>query len=149
MVGYGSELINAKKLALNLGIEESVQFLGKRGWLEVQEIISRGQVFLFTSLRESFGAQILEAAAIGIPVVFLENGGASDWLRKYDWLGVDIGKPQETIENLATKILSVLEMPDSEWYQISNNLKMFAKSNTVENKNLEIQKMYNEIIHFS
>jgi N-acetyl-alpha-D-glucosaminyl L-malate synthase BshA len=67
MVGDGPERRNAEELARELGITDSIRFLGKQDAIE--EILSIADLFLMPSGSESFGLAALEAMACKVPVV--------------------------------------------------------------------------------
>lgn len=73
MVGDGPERSNAEELARQLGIANSVRFLGKQDAIE--EILSVSDLFLMPSSSESFGLAALEAMACRVPVVSSNIGG--------------------------------------------------------------------------
>jgi glycosyltransferase involved in cell wall biosynthesis len=73
MVGDGPERRNAEELARELGITDSIRFLGKQDAIE--EILSIADLFLMPSGSESFGLAALEAMACKVPVVYSNNGG--------------------------------------------------------------------------
>ncbi len=49
-------------------------------WLEVREAYLTHDALLFTSLRDTFGSQILEAMSLGLPVIALNLSGAQDFI---------------------------------------------------------------------
>lgn len=61
-----------------LGIAEHVQLLGRVSWDDVRKLYDSASVLLFTSLRESFGSQFLEALGRGLPAIALDLGGIAD-----------------------------------------------------------------------
>ena len=73
MVGDGPERSNAEELARDLGIANSVRFLGKQD--AVEEILSVSDLFLMPSSSESFGLAALEAMACQVPVISSNIGG--------------------------------------------------------------------------
>ena len=73
MVGDGPERARAAERADQLGVRESVMFLGKHA--SVDELLSCADLFLLTSENESFGLAALEAIACGAPVVASRVGG--------------------------------------------------------------------------
>jgi glycosyltransferase involved in cell wall biosynthesis len=75
MVGDGPTLKAVRQYALKMGIDEAVEFTGALPWAEVQELYRCADVFLFTSVREAFGAQVLEASAKGLPTVAIKQLG--------------------------------------------------------------------------
>ena len=73
MVGDGPERMNAELLVSELGIEESVIFLGNSN--EVVKILCYTDVFLLPSETESFGLAALEAMAASSAVISTNTGG--------------------------------------------------------------------------
>ncbi len=73
LVGDGPDRSNVEQLSRDLGIQESVRFLGKQD--PIQEILSISDLFLLTSGSESFGLAPLEAMACNVPVVCSDIGG--------------------------------------------------------------------------
>lgn len=66
-------------LARSLGIEDHVSFLGHRD--DVQDLISAMDVFVLPSLHEGVPMVLLEALALGTPVVASRVGGIPEVLR--------------------------------------------------------------------
>ncbi len=60
-----------QSLAREIGIDQSVQFLGSRS--DVPELLQAGDVFVFPSLYEGFPGAVLEAEAAGLPCVISDS----------------------------------------------------------------------------
>jgi N-acetyl-alpha-D-glucosaminyl L-malate synthase BshA len=73
LVGDGPDLPRARVKVEELGISDSVVFLGE--YTPVQELLSCSDLFLLPSGSESFGLAALEAMACGSPVVASRVGG--------------------------------------------------------------------------
>lgn len=73
MVGDGPERQKAEALTKEMGLEQSVIFLGRQRHFE--SILQASDIFLLPSETESFGLAALEAMACGIPVVASDVGG--------------------------------------------------------------------------
>ena len=61
-----------------LGLAEDVQLLGYVPWADIKHLYDSATVFLFTSLRETFGAPFLEALGRGLPAVAVDLHGIAD-----------------------------------------------------------------------
>jgi N-acetyl-alpha-D-glucosaminyl L-malate synthase BshA len=73
MVGDGQQWCEANKLAIQLGIQDSVKFLGTINAIE--HILPIADMFIINSVKESFGLAVLEAAACGVPALVTDAGG--------------------------------------------------------------------------
>lgn len=65
-----------KDLAVKLGIEDHVHFLGYRG--DISDICNCSDVFVFMSLQEGLPVALMEAMACGLPVICTEIRGNVD-----------------------------------------------------------------------
>jgi glycosyltransferase involved in cell wall biosynthesis len=92
-------------------IKDQVNWLGQISWDEVKKEYEKAHLMLFTSLRESSGAQLYEAMGTGLPIVTLNHHGARDMLPDDAAIKVQIGHPAETLRNLASAIRSLAANP--------------------------------------
>ncbi len=61
-------------------LQDRVELLGPIRHKDVLSVLSRGQIFMNTSLTEAFGIAILEAACAGLYVVSTRVGGVPEIL---------------------------------------------------------------------
>lgn len=73
--GHGPERMRLEKLAAQLGIADRVSFLGALTRQQVAEELARAQALVHPSRYETFGVAIVEALAMGRPVVATRCGG--------------------------------------------------------------------------
>ncbi len=73
--GYGEEKASLVELAKTLNVEEQVVFLGQLTREQVKEEISSADAFVLSSEYETFGVVLIEALALGKPVVATKCGG--------------------------------------------------------------------------
>lgn len=76
LVGDGPERQNLEDLAVQLGVAESVMFLGARD--DVREMLGESDVFALPSAGEACSFAVLEAMAAGCPVVMTDTGAARE-----------------------------------------------------------------------
>jgi N-acetyl-alpha-D-glucosaminyl L-malate synthase BshA len=76
MAGDGPERGPAEILAMEMGVQEHVTFLGKQDHIE--RLIPQTHVLLLPSELESFGLAALEAMACGVPAIATRTGGVSE-----------------------------------------------------------------------
>lgn len=78
IVGDGIDLANLKVLASELGIEKQTKFLGRVMPPELIEIYRAGKMFVTASETETQGIVLIEAAAVGLPLVAVDAGAVSE-----------------------------------------------------------------------
>lgn len=73
LVGEGPELSTAREMTHQLGLTDSVKYLGNQD--EVASVFAAADLFLLPSEKESFGLVALEAMSCGVPVIGSRAGG--------------------------------------------------------------------------
>jgi len=91
IIGEGDERIALERLVQQLNIENHVSFLGMVDHLELPSILGNHDVYVQPSIKdqvtqqeETFGIAILEAAAVGLPVIVTATGGIPEVVGKHD-----------------------------------------------------------------
>jgi glycosyltransferase involved in cell wall biosynthesis len=77
VAGGGGEARRWRFLVQKMGLQDRVQFLGDLDPVWMQREFQRADIFLFTSIRDSFGTVVLEAMTHGLPVVALDIHGVA------------------------------------------------------------------------
>jgi len=106
LVGAGPEELALRRLAEREGLAKHVTLLGARE--DVAEVIASSDLFVLPSLNEGLSQALLEAVALGIPVVATDVGGIPDVVAsgRTGWC-VPPGQPAE----LANAIQQALNSP--------------------------------------
>jgi glycosyltransferase involved in cell wall biosynthesis len=78
VVGDGPEREKLIQLSEELGISGRVTFIGKVARTDVWNHYKQAGVFLFPSVKESGGAVVLEAMALGLPCIAADWGGPAE-----------------------------------------------------------------------
>ncbi len=122
MVGDGPERGPAESLALELGLESHVTFLGKQDHIE--RLLPLADVLLLPSQLESFGLAALEGMACGVPAVATRVGGVAELITD----GVDgfLETPGD-VAGQAARVTALLS-DESLW----SHLSQAARSTAVE-----------------
>ena len=106
LIGDGESAEALRSLATRLGVSGNIRFLGWRP--DVAEIISVVDIFVFPSLNEGMGRAVVEAMALGKPVVASRVGGIIDIVRDGE-NGLLV--PPADSDELAAAIKSLLSDP--------------------------------------
>ena len=78
IVGGGKELENLQFSIQRLGLGNVVMLLGSKSSAEVIEEVSKADIYLSSSLSEGISNAVLEAMALGIPIVSTNVGGMNE-----------------------------------------------------------------------
>lgn len=114
VIGDGPLRPSLEEEAIQLGIADSVQFLGVRPNSEVLRWISRAAVKVVPSVTasdgdmEGFGIVNIEAGAQGVPVIGFDSGGISEAV-KNGHSGLLV--PERDVDGLAASITNLLGDP--------------------------------------
>lgn len=111
LVGDGDLREEIQRRALSLGIRDRIDFAGWQDHSGVQKILGASRALVLASFGEGLPVVIMEAMAMGRPIVSTDVGGIAELVVDGDtgWL-VPPGNP----ERLAEAMRSVLEAPDAE-----------------------------------
>jgi glycosyltransferase involved in cell wall biosynthesis len=93
-----------QNLAGSLGVAGRVSFLGKVPYLKMPGLYRSADALIFTSLRDSFGSQVLEAMASGLPIIGLDHHGVHEFVPNEAGVKVPVANPEETVSALANAI---------------------------------------------
>lgn len=111
VVGDGPMMAMLPSLIQQYGLEGRVTCLGTLPWSEVRHAYLTHDAFMFTSLRDSFAAQFLEAMATGLPIITLNHQGARDFIPAAAGLKVPVTTPEATIAALARAVEHFYDNP--------------------------------------
>jgi phosphatidylinositol alpha-1,6-mannosyltransferase len=116
-VGVGPHLQYIHKRAVQLGVLESISFVGRVQYQELPRFISVGEIFAMPSRSrlaglevEGLGIVYLEASACALPVVGGLSGGAPDALIEGETGFAVDGRNPDEVANAVTKLLSNPEL---------------------------------------
>ena len=117
LVGDGNLREKLLMRAKKLGITESVIFLGYKK--DIKPLLSIMDIFVFPSLTEGFGMALLEAMAMGVPIIASKVGGIPEIIKEGE-TGVLV-KPKSSSE-IAEAIIKLLSEKE-----ISHRMKARSK----------------------
>ena len=133
LVGEGEALEKFKGLAHQLGIQNLVRFVGKRG---IAEALTMGRLMVLPSRNESFPYVVLETIAAGTPIIASNVGGIGEILP------ASMMVPANDIHALATKLSLSLRDKSLKSKELANAAKsQFAAGAMVE----KITTFYSEV----
>lgn len=115
-----------KALAESLGIADRISWWP---WTHYRDTLSHydwAEAFVFTSLRDTSGTGLVEAAAAGAPIIGVNHQGASDLVCSGAGIPISVGSPRETIDEIRMAIERLATSPDL-WLQMSRQSQEVAR----------------------
>lgn len=104
MAGDGPLKQRIERRMKELDLGENVRLLGAVPFTGMERFYATGDVFLFSSLRETSGTVLLEAMAHELPVVSLDQHGAKDIVSQESGIKVPINDARQVVMDLATAL---------------------------------------------
>ena len=122
LVGSGLSVSNVNQMIADRHLEGRVHWAGVRlPWMDVRKAYSTHDALLFTSLRDSFGSQNLEAMCLGLPIIALNLSGVRDFVPESAALKINVEQStQDTVRNLVAAIDLFATLPVERRNQMSD-----------------------------
>jgi glycosyltransferase involved in cell wall biosynthesis len=145
IAGDGKMRREWESYAKHLNLGGRVEFLGQFPWNETSRLYQIADAFLFTSLRDSFGTQVLEAMAHGLPILTLDHQGVGTFLPPETGIRVPVTSPRETVAELARGIRRLASCPE-ERLKMGEAARAYARTQTWEMRAERISNVYHEVL---
>ena len=107
IIGDGPKKRALQQLAEHLGISEKVRFSGALPHAEVLETLRTTDVFLQPSFRDPPASSVMEAMAMGTPVVCLDSGGPAWQVTAETGIKVAVSTRERTVSGLAQALIDL------------------------------------------
>jgi glycosyltransferase involved in cell wall biosynthesis len=147
IVGNGLDEATVRGMISERGLSDRVHWAGRRlTWEEVRAAYLEHDVLLFTSLRETSGVQLLEAMALGLPIIALDLHGARDVVPDEAGIKVPVTTPAEVVCGLAAAIDRFASMSVEQKNAMSQAGWDFAKKSTWTSRALKAEALYTELV---
>jgi glycosyltransferase involved in cell wall biosynthesis len=152
IVGAGDAVENYKKLAIKLGVENNVKFIGEKFGEKLANEYRDASVLVLPSVTESesFGIVLIEALACGTPVVASNIGGMPQVIHSTGGgLLVEAGNEEKLAEAICAITTDKTLRNKLAEAGLHNVKRLYTWESTVQNFNKVITqiKPYNQIVH--
>jgi glycosyltransferase involved in cell wall biosynthesis len=135
-----------RRLVSDLRIEKETIFLGPLRKEEVHDHYRRADIFAFPTLAETSGNVILEAMAMGLPVISTNYGGPSEIIDAGSGVLIDPDSPEQFIEEMC-QALEILIRDKSVRQKIGAKARDRALGDFAwSKKGALIQKIYERLV---
>lgn len=143
LVGDGSQRGKFEDLTHQLDISDHVIFHSHQPRNEVISLLNKSDIFLLPSVEEAFGMVLLEAQAVGLPIVATRTGGIPEAVNKSDSA---ILVPAKDSDAIVSALRTLLESPD-EWEEIGTAGRKYVEQNfDINHLNSRLVSIYENIL---
>ncbi|KAJ3560939.1 hypothetical protein NP233_g10511 [Leucocoprinus birnbaumii] len=140
--GDGPKLIDLLQMREKHLLQDRIELLGAVRHSDVLSVLSRGSIFMNTSLTESFGIAILEAACAGLYVVSTRVGGVPEILPQ-DL--ISFAEPEaDDVFRAISEAITIVAAGKHDPMQAHERVKTFYDWRQIA---MRTEKVYNAVIH--
>lgn len=144
VAGDGPLLPAWKDLARRLNVSDRTEFLGRVPWQTMPRLFDESHVFLFTSLRDSYGSVVLEAMGHGLPILTLNHQGVRCFVPREGSIKVSVQTPAQTVAELATGMETLASDPHLR-ERMGDAALGYARTETWDNRTERIVRLYTSV----
>lgn len=142
MFGNGKLRNRCRELVSTLNLNDRVFFEDRIPWDDMMERFSDFKFHLFSSSRDSFGSQILEASSRGVPSIIYEGMPALEWISPDAAFIAPKKVNSPPWISLSETLELALNSSDNEWKIKSIHNLSFARLHTLEGNCAKIDQYY-------
>ena len=147
IVGDGLPPERVREMITERGLDGRVFWAGHRlPWDEVHHAYLAHDLMLFNSLRESGGSQLIEAMALGLPIVTLNLHGPGDLVPGSAGIKVNVVSPEQVTADMAAAIDRYAALPAEERSAMSEAGWRFTHGLTHELRALQDEQLYRRLL---
>lgn len=144
VLGSGVETANWKRLGAKLGLSSFFCWHGRLEHDKALEIMNKGHIFAFPSLKEGTPHVVLEALSLGLPVICHNACGMGTVVNERCGVKIPLITPGVSIKGFAEAIMAIL-LQKKDLHVLSEGALERAKELSWEAKARQISAAYGEI----
>lgn len=112
IVGSGYQKKEIEEIAQKIGWKSNVSIIAELPRQEVLKLVEQSDIFLFPSLREGGSWSLMEAMAIGLPIICLDWAGMSVTTDNDCAIRLPVSNPEQMPKDMAAAIIKLIENPE-------------------------------------
>lgn len=112
VLGDGPESQAWKAIAARLGLRDRITWCGMRSRNEALEVMREAHVLVHSSLKEATGSVVLEALALGLPVICHDACGMGTAVTDACGIKIPMISPQASIKGFRQALQTLMEKPE-------------------------------------
>ena len=132
IVGDGEEYNNLNNLIKSLNMEDNIKLLGFKTQEELNELYRNSSIYVMTSIEESFGLVLVEAASHGLPLIAYSSAlGAKEIIGDSNGILINNRNKSEMINELSEIMGNKTKLKEYQTKSLRLSIK-YNKDNIVE-----------------
>jgi glycosyltransferase involved in cell wall biosynthesis len=112
LIGSGELMEATKAQVASLHLQDRVNFYGWVPLKDAADLIRECDVYMVPAIRDCGGCAMLEAMAIGMPVIAANWAGPGDYADDSCGIRVDVTSKEEFVNGLAAAMIRLAESPE-------------------------------------
>lgn len=112
IVGSGYQKKEIEEMSQKIGWKNNVNIIAELPRQKVLELVEQSDIFLFPSLREGGSWSLMEAMAIGLPVICLDWAGMSVTTDDDCAIRLPVSNPEQMPKDMAAAIIKLIDNPE-------------------------------------
>lgn len=127
------------------GVSDRVTVHGSVPFAELRTFFGRVDCLLFSSLRDSFGSQLLEAAGNGLAIICLDHQGAAEFVTDKMAIRVTPTTPKQTAREMAAAIDHYAALTPAERAAMSSASLEHARGFEWSKRIVDVERFYEQV----
>ena len=147
IIGSGYQRREIEETAKRIGRSQDVVIIDELPREEVLAVVERSDIFLFPSLREGGSWSLMEAMAIGLPVICLDWAGMAIITDDNCAIRLPVSNPEQMPKDMAGAIITLIKNPGLREAMGKAGRNRIKEVYNWKTKGLFVEQLFNSLLH--
>lgn len=147
IIGSGYQRREIEETAKRIGRSQDVVIIDELPREEVLAFVERSDIFLFPSLREGGSWSLMEAMAIGLPVICLDWAGMAIITDDNCAIRIPVSNPEQMPKDMAAAIITLIKNPGLREAMGKAGRNRIKEVYNWKTKGLFVEQLFNSLLH--
>ena len=147
IIGSGYQRREIEETAKRIGRSQDVVIIDELPREEVLAVVERSDIFLFPSLREGGSWSLMEAMAIGLPVICLDWAGMAIITDDNCAIRLPVSNPEQMPKDMAAAIITLIKNPGLREAMGKAGRNRIKEVYNWKTKGLFVEQLFNSLLH--
>ena len=147
IIGSGYQRREIEETAKRIGRSQDVVIIDELPREEVLAAVEKSDIFLFPSLREGGSWSLMEAMAIGLPVICLDWAGMAIITDDNCAIRIPVSNPEQMPKDMAAAIITLIKNPGLREAMGKAGRNRIKEVYNWKTKGLFVEQLFNSLLH--